>query len=177
VRRPQVKTAVPIAQARDVYVARTYAYVAAGAQGLAIIDVERPEHPGAPRFFTAVSDAFAVKVGMTNASLFAYVADGKNGLRVLQLTAPNRTEGLWGFSPPPEPELIATYKTKGEAIALSKGLDRDRAVDESGNQLAVFGRRGARPFRLDEMQRLYMRNGQVYTVTSDPPAPPMGGAR
>jgi len=38
---------------------------------------------------------------------------------------------------------------------LSKGLDRDRAVDESGNQLAVFGRRGARPFRLDEMQKLF----------------------
>src|SRR5439155_27141889 len=172
VRRPQVKTAVPIAQARDVYVARTYAYVAAGAQGLAIIDVERPEHPGAPRFFTAVSDAFAVKVGMTNASLFAYVADGKNGLRVLQLTAPNRTEGLWGFSPPLEPELIATYKTKGEAIALSKGLDRDCAVDESGNQLAVFCRRGARPFRLDEMQKLYIRHGQLYTVTNTPPGRP-----
>jgi len=74
---------------------------------------------------------------MTNASLFAYVADGRNGLRVLQLTAPNRTEGLWGFSPPPEPELIATFRTKGEAIDISKGLDRDRAVDESGNQLAV----------------------------------------
>ena len=29
---------------------------------------------------------------MTNASLFAYVADGKNGLRVLQLTSPSRTE-------------------------------------------------------------------------------------
>ena len=98
---------------------------------------------------------------MTNASTFAYVADGRNGLRVLQLTSPARTEGLWGFSPEPEPELIATFKTKGEAIALSKGLDRDRAVDESGNQLAVFGRRGARPFRLDEMQKLYMRNGQA----------------
>jgi hypothetical protein len=168
VRRPQVKAAMAIKEARDIYVARTYAYVAAGAQGLVIIDVERPEHPGAPRFFTGLTDAYAVKVGMTNASLFAYVADGKNGLRVLQLTAPNRTAGLWGFSPNPEPELIATYKTKGEAIALSKGLDRDRAVDESGNQLAVFGRRGARPLRLQEMQRLYTRNGQVYTVTDDP---------
>ena len=109
---------------------------------------------------------------MTNASTFAYVADGRNGLRVLQLTSPARTEGLWGFSPEPEPELIATYKTKGEAIALSKGLDRDRAVDESGNQLAVFGRRGARPFRLDEMQKLYLRNGQLYTVTNTPPGRP-----
>ena len=173
VKHPVVKASVAIAEARDVYVARTYAYVAAGKQGLGIVDVERPEHPGAPKFFTGVSDAYAVKVGMTNASAFAYVADGKNGLRVLQLTSPARTEGLWGFSPEPAPELIATFKTKGEAIALSKGLDRDRAVDESGNQLAVFGRRGARPFHLDEMQKLYLRDGQLYTVTNTPPGPPM----
>jgi hypothetical protein len=110
---------------------------------------------------------------MTNASLFAYVADGKNGLRVLQLTSPAKTQGLWGFSPPVEPELIATFKTKGEAIALSKGLDRDRAVDESGNQLAVFGRRGARPFNRAEMERLYLRNGGLYTVSDEAPGSPI----
>ena len=80
---------MPLAEARDIYVARTYAYVAAGDKGLAIIDVERPEHPGAPKFFTGVNDAYAVRIGMTNASLFAYVADGRNGLRVLQLTSPD----------------------------------------------------------------------------------------
>jgi hypothetical protein len=174
---PAVKAAVAIPEARDVYVARTYAYVAAGKQGLAIVDVERPVRPGAPRYFTGVNDAYAVKVGMTNASLFAYVADGKNGLRVLQLTSPDRSEDLWGFSPVPQPQLIASYRTKGEAIALSKGLDRDRAVDESGNQLTVFGRRGARPFHLDEMQKLYLREGKVFTVTNQPPAPAIGGTR
>src|SRR5205807_6122964 len=49
--------AVAIADARDIYVARTYAYVAAGKQGLAMIDVERPDRPGVPRFFTGVDDA------------------------------------------------------------------------------------------------------------------------
>jgi hypothetical protein len=180
VKRPLVKAAIAISDARDIYVARTYAYVAAGKQGLAMVNVGRPERPGAPKFFNAggaINDARAVKIGMTNASLFAYVADGRNGLRVLQLTAPNRTEGLWGFSPPPEPELIATFRTKGEAVDISKGLDRDRAVDESGNQLAVFGRRGARPFHLDEMQRLYLRDGRLYTVTDQPPRRPAGGTR
>jgi hypothetical protein len=167
-----VKASVAMGDARDVYVARTYAYVAAGRQGLAIIDVERPEHPGVPKFFTGVSDAYEVKIGMTNASLFGYVADGRNGLRVLQLVSPEKSQRLWGFSPEPQPELIATYPTKGEAITLSKGLDRDRAVDESGNQLAVFGRLGARPFRLDEMQKLYLRDGKIYTVTNDPPGRP-----
>jgi hypothetical protein len=175
---PRIKASVAIPDARDVYVARTYAYVAAGKSGLAIVDIERPEQPGQPRYFTAdgqINDAHAVKVGMTNASLFAYVADGKNGLRVLQLTSPARTPGLWGFSPDVEPELIATYQTKGPAVALSKGLDRDRAVDESGNQIAVFGRRGARPLNMEEVARLFIRNGEVYTVGDEPPGPPVGG--
>jgi len=166
--RPVVKATLPIADARDIYIARTYAYIAAGKQGLAIIDVENPERLGAPTFFNAggaMNDVYSVRVGMTNASAFAYVADGRNGLRVLQLISPARSKDLWGFSPKPEPDLIATFKTKGDAITLSKGLDRDRAVDESGNQLAVFGRRGARPFHLDEMQKLYIKDGKLYTVT------------
>ena len=42
------------------------------------------------------------------------------------------------------PCLIATYPIKhgGKALSVAKGLDRDRAVDESGNQIAVFGRVG-----------------------------------
>jgi hypothetical protein len=176
VKSPVVKATVSMKQALDVYVARTNAYVAAGQQGIALIDVTRPEHPAAPRLYNAggaLNDARSIRVGMTNASLFAYVADGKNGLRVLQLTSPAKTQGLWGFSPPVEPELIATFKTKGEAIALSKGLDRDRAVDESGNQLAVFGRRGARPFNRAEMERLYLRNGGLYTVSDEAPGSPI----
>ena len=77
--------------------------------------------------------------------------------------------GLGSFRP--VPKLIATRKTAGPALAVSKGIDRDRAVDESGNQLAVFGRRGARPFNLEEMQRLYLRDDKLYTVTDDPPGP------
>ena len=58
---------------------------------------------------------------------------------------------------------------RGPALSVSKGTDRDRAVDESGNQIAVFGRRGARPFTRDEAARLYLRNGKPYTVPNDPP--------
>jgi hypothetical protein len=53
---------------------------------------------------------------------------------------------------------------------VSKGIDRDRAVDENGNQLAVFGRRGARPFNQREMERMYLREGEAFTVTDEPPA-------
>ena len=42
---PRVAASVAIPDARSVYVARTYAYVAGGAQGMVIVDVERPEQP------------------------------------------------------------------------------------------------------------------------------------
>src|SRR5205823_6056112 len=116
---------------------------------------------------------------MTNASLFAYVADGKNGLRILQLTSPETMPTYAGFSPRPEPQLIATYKTKGEALAVSKPLDRDRATDESGNQIAVFGRRGARPFTFEEAQRMLRTGdgkGDYFTVTDEPANAPRGFA-
>ncbi|PWT92303.1 MAG: hypothetical protein C5B54_03725 [Acidobacteria bacterium] len=162
-----VNTVVPLGDARNLYLVRTYAYVAAGKQGLAIIDITNPEKPKLDQTYDAngqMEDANDVKVGMTNVSQFAYVADGKNGLRVLQLTSPEKTPGIYGYSPRPAPELIATYHTHEPALAISEGLDRDRAVDESGNQLSVFGRRGARPFNLDEMHRMYLRDGQLWTV-------------
>ena len=154
------RATVPIPGADGLYVARTYAYVAAGKQGLVIVDVEKPEAPRIDQTFTAegaLNDTRDVKVAMTNASVFAYVADGVNGLRVVELISSNTTPGAFGFSPKPSPKLIATYRTGQPALSISKGLDRDRAVDESGNQVAVFGRRGGRPFNLQEMQRLFLR--------------------
>jgi hypothetical protein len=169
---------VHLADARDVYVARTYAYVADGKDGVAIVDVKLPEQPRLDQMYQAegkLNDARQVKVAMTNASLFAYVADGKNGLRILQLTSPETMSTYAGFSPRPAPQLIATFKTKGAALAVSKGLDRDRAVDESGNQIAVFGRRGARPFTFAEMQRMLRADegrGQFFSVTDEPATEP-----
>ena len=176
-----MKGVVSLTDTRDVYVARTYAYVANGKEGIAIIDVERPEMPRLDQTYNAegrLNDVHQVKVAMTNASLFGYVADGRNGLRILQLTSPETMPEYAGFSPRPKPVLIATFKTKGEALAISKPLDRDRAVDESGNQISVFGRRGARPFNFDEIMRMLRTNdgrGDWFTVTGTPlttPAPP-----
>lgn len=163
---------VALADAHRVYVARTYAYVAAGREGLAIVDVERPEHPRLYVKYTAggrIGDARDVIVGSTNASLFAYVADGRNGLKVLQLTAPDTQPHFYGFSPEPRPQLIAWKETASPATALSKGLDRDRAVDETGGQIAVFGRIGSRPFTREEQDRFYLTpEGKVWTVKDTP---------
>ena len=165
---------VPVSDARNVIVSRTYAYVSAGKNGVALVNVDQPEHPRLDQMFNAegqLNDVNDVKVGAVDASIFAYVADGHNGLRILQVISPSDSTESYGFSPRPTPKLIATYRTAGPALAISRGIDRDRAVDESGNQLAVFGRRGARPLNRVEAEKLYLRDGKLYTVTDTPPGP------
>jgi hypothetical protein len=170
--QPRYVSSLPLAEAHNIYLARTYAYVAAGRQGLVILDITNPPRPVVDQVYTAdgcISDLHDVKLGITNASEFAYLADGCNGMRVVQLTSPE-TPGSTGFSPRPYPRLIATYPLPkgGRALAISKGVDRDRAVDECGNQLAVFGRVGARPLNLEEQQRMYLHGGQLWRVSDDP---------
>ncbi len=175
---------VELADARNLYVARTWAYVAAGAQGLAILDVERPEEPKLDQVFDAggaIDDLNAVVVGMTNDSQYAYLADGENGLRVVALVTPeDGGRSAYGFAPRPMPRLLATRATDSPALALSRGLDRDRAVDESGHQVAVFGRIGGRPLNLQEMRRLYTDVAGELSLQRDrkaaPAAKPRGGA-
>jgi hypothetical protein len=172
--RPRVVegATVPLADAHRVYLARSYAYLAAGSDGLVILDVERPEAPRVLTHYTAESrlaDVRDVIVASTNASLFAYVADAKSGLFVLQLTSPESQPGFYGFSPEPRPEIVAWRRTDGPALSLSRPLERDRAVDETGQQIAVFGRVGSRPLSLEEMRRLYLdESGALWTVEDDP---------
>jgi len=150
---------VPLSDAHRVYPARTYAYVAAGSAGVAIVDIENPERPRLLQSFNAegrIADARDVVVGSTNASLFAYVADAGGALHVLQLTSPDSQPKFYGFSPEPKPEWIASRKLDRPATALARGMDRDRAVDETGGQIAVFGRIGSRPFNEEEMRRFYV---------------------
>jgi hypothetical protein len=171
---------VPLSDARDVYLARTFAYVANGKEGIAILDVEQPEKPRLDQTYNGngkLNDVRQVKIAMTNASLFAYVADGHNGLRIVQLTSPEIMAEYAGFSPRPRPVLIATFKTKGKALGVSKALDRDRAVDEGGNQVSVFGRRGARPFTFTELLRMLRTDdglGDWFKVSDTPLKGPVG---
>jgi hypothetical protein len=161
---------IALADARRLYVARTYAYIAAGRQGLVIANVTNPTRPVLYKtvdFGGQLNDAQDVIIGSTNASLFAYVADGRNGLKVIQLTSPASQPNFYGFSPAPMPELIAWARTPSPALALSKGLDRDRAVDETGGQIAVFGRLGSRPFTRTEMERLFLTSRGTPWKVSD----------
>jgi hypothetical protein len=160
---------VPMADAQRIYLARTYAYIAAKAEGLVIVNIKSPRAPSIYQRVTLdgqLNDAEDVMVATTNASLFAYVADGRNGIKVLQLTSPGSQPNFYGFAPAPKPEMISWARTASPALALSKGLDRDRAVDETGGQMAVFGRLGSRPFTRKEMERLFLTpNGTPYKVS------------
>jgi len=164
---------VELHDAHSIYLARTYAYVAAGHQGLAILNIANPTQAHIDQIYDAdgeINDAHDVKLGITNVSQFAYIADGKNGLRVVQLTSPE-LHGNDGFSPRPSPKLIATRKLpkEGHALCISRGIDRDRAVDESGNQIAVFGRVGARPLNRQEVLRMTRKpDGSIFQVSDDP---------
>ncbi len=56
-----------------------------------IVDVQRPEHPVIDQVYNAngtINDLNDVKLGMTDASVFGYLADGKNGLKVVQMISP-----------------------------------------------------------------------------------------
>ncbi len=170
---PTLTAALSLPDAHNLYVARTYAYVAGGRSGLIIVDVKDPANPRVDQIYNArglINDLRDVKLGITYASEFAYLADGKNGLRVVQLTSPE-TPGSSGFSPRPTPELVATFRIPkgGEALCVAEGVDRDRAVDESGNQIAVFGRVGARPLSLADQQRMYLRSDGTPWTTFDAP--------
>ena len=101
------------------------------------MDVEHPEEPRIENVYTAegeINNLRDVKLGITFSSEFAYLADGKYGLRVVQLTSPE-TPNTGGISLKTKAEPIATYNLsrESEALGCSKALDRDRAVDESGN--------------------------------------------
>jgi hypothetical protein len=170
--KPKPKAVMRIPDVHNIYLARTYAYLAAGPRGLVILDIKEAERPKLAMVYNAdgrINEAHDVKLGITYNSEFAYIADGKNGLRVLQLTGPD-TPGNDGFSPRPTPQLVATFRLpfKGHALAISKGLDRDRAVDEDGHQIGVFGRVGARPLNAIEQRKLYLRGGKPWVVTDDP---------
>lgn len=169
---PKPVSKLELDDGHSIFLARTYAYVAAGHHGLVILDIEKPEQPKVDQVFNAeghITDAKDVKLAITYVSQFAYIADGHGGLHVVQLTSPD-TPGNYGFSPRPTPELVATYKIPhgGEALMIADTLDRDRAVDEEGNQLGVFGRVGARPLNKAEQEKLYLRNGKVWKVSDDP---------
>ena len=145
------------------------------------MDIKAPERPRLDQTFNAggaINDAHDVKVGATNGSIFAYVADGKNGLRVLDVISANDTPGRLRLQP------AADAEAGGDVPHARRRRSPSRAAwtatarwTRRGNQIGVFGRRGARPFNGEEQRRMYLRDGKLFTVTDAPPGRPVGGRR
>ena len=126
---------LPIEDARNIYLARTYAYVAAGKQGVAIVNIEQPEKPALDQSLPQagkLNDTNDVKLGMVSSSLFAFVADGKNGLQVVQLFSPVATPKFAGFSPQPgsqadrqlQARTARRLRYRAESIATAQWMKR-----------------------------------------------------
>ena len=107
---------VPFEDAHNVYLSRIYAYVAGGKQGVGIVDIEHAEHPVLDQMFNAngqLCDVRDVKIGMTNTSLFGYVADASGKLAVLQLTSPETDPNSFRLGSAPEPCVDRGEETAG----------------------------------------------------------------
>ena len=74
------------------------------------------------------------------------------------------TPGFYGWAPAPVPELIASFPTSGRALRVAEGYKRDRATDESGNQIGIANRLGARPFNAADLERFLRRNNELIVV-------------
>jgi hypothetical protein len=152
-----------VAGARRVTVEGGYAFVAAGAAGVCIVDVSAPKSPVAVGT-AATADARAIVVRGD----YAYVADGEDGLRVLDVSAPR------------SPLLLGTRRmTEASAVALSGSYayvaDRTRGVkvidvSETRNipRVATFDTSDARDLAV-RGRRLFVADGpgglKVYDIT------------
>ena len=65
-------------------VAGSYAYLADGGSGLAIIDISDPANPGTPVYRNTTDDA----QGVTVAGSYAYIADFTSGLAIIDISDP-----------------------------------------------------------------------------------------
>jgi len=136
----------------------------------------------------ALVDARDVVVASTNASLFAYVADGTGGLKVLQLTF-LRASPSFTVSPLPKPELIAYYPTQSPARLVVEGSRPRPCQSTSRGTRSPSSDDAGRPRSLQDSQRLYLnpdgtpwvrRKGSVRPRTAGtkvgPLAPALGAA-
>ena len=141
-------------------------------QGLVIVDIERPEAPKLDQVFDAGgASRHARREGRHDqrqpVRLHRRRAQRPAG-RAAVLAGTTRT--LWVQ---PEADAVARRDLPDRRPGAG-GLRGHRSRSRGGrvgNQLAVFGRRGARPLNRDEQQRLYLRDGRLYTVSTTPPQP------
>ena len=88
---------------------------------------------------------------------------------MIQLTSPDSQPNFYGFSPEPQARAHRLAQDRvGRRSRCPRASTATARVDETGNQIAVFGRLGSRPFTLPEMQELYLDvKGMPWYVTDE----------
>ena len=165
-----------MADAHSIYLARTYAYVAAGAHGLVILDIEKPgraqDRSGLQRRRLHQRPA---RREARHHLCQRVCLPGRRQERLARGAAHvARDAGQPRLQPAADAAAdrhLQAARSAGQRGPSQRGLDRDRAVDESGNQIGVFGRVGARPLNAEEQRKMYLRNGRLWTVSDDPNDP------
>ena len=168
--RPVSRLALPVAN--NIYLARTYAYVAGGPNGMIILDIEKPEAPRIDQVYNAggcLNDVRDIKLAITYVSEFAYVADGKNGMahRAAYFSRDPRQLRLL-----PEVYAGTHCHLQGTRGWQGAGHYQGARPGSSGRREWTADRRfrahSARPLNLEEQRRMYLRNGMVWQVSDDP---------
>ncbi|MBI2939849.1 MAG: hypothetical protein HYY04_05365 [Chloroflexi bacterium] len=127
---PVVAGSHDIGDAWGVAVAGPYAYVAAGSEGLLIVDVADPTRP--TRIGSYRTQGYAQ--GVTVVGTFVYLAASESGLRILDVADPTR------------PAEVGYYDTPGRARSVAiAGSDVYVADGEGGVVILRFAGAGAGP--------------------------------
>ena len=155
------------------YVARTYAYVAAGSGG------PRDRRRRAAGSADALHEVHRRRQAQRRARrdrrrpptrrCSPTSPTARTASRCCSSRRPTSSPSSTASRPSPSPQLIAWRNTATPAHrAVARASTATARVDETGDQIAVFGRIGSRPFTWDEMKRFYLKpDGSVYTVTDD----------
>ena len=120
---------VPLRNAGRLTVGRTYAYVANGPEGLAIVDVENPERPRLDQMFSAggaINDARAVQIGSVNASQFA-------------------SGGRWEKRIACHSTHLARHRSRRDGLQSAPESESDRHLPDARRSGRGFAWAGARP--------------------------------
>ena len=146
-----------------------------------ILDIENPDRPKIDQVYNAggcINDLHDVKLGITYVSEFAYLADGKNGLRVVQLTVAGdagqrRLQPAADAAPDRDlPDPARRPRAVGRQGPRPRpGGGRERQPDR---RLRPRRRPAAEPGRAAEA---VLQSGRVWTVSDDPNDPMYGQPR
>jgi subtilisin family serine protease len=143
--------------AKNITVAGNYAYVAAEAAGLVVLNVADPERPTQAGLLDTAGSANDVTVS----NAYAYVADGPKGISVINV------------SNPLSPFLVATYDTDGVAKGISVQGTWAYLADGSSGKVQTFDISApsnpvpsVTPFvRSSSMNDIFVQGNSAYVAT------------